>query len=420
MKINLDIKLTKKQQEAYDILHDGGCQYLIARWSRQCGKTVLAEVVMLEYLIKQNTFNAYISPSYSQGRKVYSEMITLLSQTSLISKANASSLTIETVLGSKLQFFTMENPTAIRGYTITGVLVLDEAAFFPKELPDGTEPWGSIILPITKARKPKVLIISTPNGKQGLFYELYNRALLGEQGYRQISATIYDDELVTKEEIEEIKRSISPLAFAQEFEVEFLDSAITVFPGFERRFDLPKWQPTGRIWCGIDPSTVGDDNTIVTLINDKNEVHQIKVDGTLDDKYETIAKIINTYKPLHTYCESNSIGEVMANEIRKRLNDKAKFSTFATTNDSKKEYIGLLATAISNGSIHFEQDNKILYSELSTFTYKVTKTGKVTYAAKAGYHDDTVTSLGIALQCKEDRRTTSSFAFPTGSKLSLK
>ena len=36
MRINFDINLTKKQQEAWNILHDKDCQFLIARWSRQC------------------------------------------------------------------------------------------------------------------------------------------------------------------------------------------------------------------------------------------------------------------------------------------------------------------------------------------------------------------------------------------------
>ena len=35
-KINFNIKLTKKQQEAYDIMHKRDCKFLIARWSRQC------------------------------------------------------------------------------------------------------------------------------------------------------------------------------------------------------------------------------------------------------------------------------------------------------------------------------------------------------------------------------------------------
>ena len=73
MKINFNIDLTRKQKEAYDIIHSKDCQFLIARWSRQCGKTVLAEIMLIEYLCKNYTFNAYISPTFSQGKKVRSE-----------------------------------------------------------------------------------------------------------------------------------------------------------------------------------------------------------------------------------------------------------------------------------------------------------------------------------------------------------
>lgn len=92
----------------------------------------------------------------------------------------------------------------------------------------------------------------------------------------------------------------------------------------------------------------------------------------------------------------------MANEIRKQLHKKSSFYTFTTTNETKKDYISLLAVDIANNKIHFEEDNKLLYSELSTFTFKLTKGGNVTYAAREGFHDDTVTSLGICLQCRED------------------
>jgi hypothetical protein len=119
-------------------------------------------------------------------------------------------------------------------------------------------------------------------------------------------------------------------------------------------------------------------------------------------KYDKIARIVNEMNPVATYIENNSIGEVMANEIRKKLVRKSNFYTFTTTNDSKKQYISLLAVDIANNSIHFEEENKLLYSELSTFTFKLTKGGNITYAARDGYHDDTVTSLGICLQCRDD------------------
>ena len=400
MKINFDIDLTRKQQEAYSILHSDDCQFLIARWSRQCGKTIFAEIMLIEYLCQTNKYSAYISPTFAQGKKVFAELVQLLENTGIIKKANAQDLKIESVFGSTLKFFSMESPTSIRGNTVSGILVMDEAAFFPTQLSDGSDPYYNVIYPIIKARKPKVLVISTPNGRQGCYYDLYLKAFNGEKGYKQLTATIYDDDLISKEEIDELKSGYPPLAFKQEFEVEFLDNALTVFPNFETCFD-GKYDG-GKCWCGIDPSSVGDDNTIVSIINARNQVKQYKIDGTLDSKYDKIAKIINEYNPVATYIENNSIGEVMANEIKKKLRRKSNFYSFTTTNESKKQYISLLAVDIANNNIHFEEDNRLLYSELSTFSFKITKAGNITYAARDGYHDDTVTSLGICLQCRDD------------------
>ena len=404
MRIDFDIKLTKKQQEAYDLMHQRDCKFLVARWSRQCGKTVFAEIMMIEYLCVPHTFNAYISPTFAQGKKVFAELTQLLEGTGIVKKANAADLKIESVYGATLKFFSMESPTSIRGNTVSGILVMDEAAFFPTQLSTGEDPYYNVIFPIIKARKPKVLVISTPNGRQGMYYDLYLKAFNEEKGYHQLTATIYDDDLITKEEIEELKRGYPPLAFKQEFEVEFLDNALTVFPNFSTCFD--GHYDGGKCWIGIDPSSVGDDNTIVSIINTEGQVKQYKVDGTLDQKYDRIAKIINDYHPQATYIENNSIGEVMANEIKKKLIRKSNFYTFTTTNETKKQYISLLAVDIANNAIHFEEDNRLLYSELSTFTFKLTKTGNITYAAKEGYHDDTVTSLGVCLQCREDFKYT--------------
>ncbi len=400
MKINFNINLTKKQKEAYDIMHEKDTQFLIARWSRQCGKTVFAEIMLIEYLCKPYTFNAYISPTFAQGKKVFAELSQLLENTGIIKRCNAADLKMESIYGSTLKFFSMESPTSIRGNTVSGLLVLDEAAFFPTQLPSGEDPYYNVIFPIIKARKPKVLVISTPNGRVGCYYDLYLKAYNEEKGYKQLTASIYDDDLITPEEIEELKRGYPPLAFQQEFEVQFLDNALTVFPNFETCFD-GKYSG-GKCWIGIDPSSVGDDNTIVSVINEKNEVRQHKIDGTLDQKYDKIAKLINQYNPVATYIENNSIGEVMANEIRKKLTRKSNFYSFTTTNETKKQYISILAVDIDNNEIHFEEENKLLYSELSTFTFKLTKGGNITYAAREGYHDDTVTSLGVCLQCKED------------------
>lgn len=406
MELHFDINLTKKQKEAYDLLHDKETKVLVARWSRQSGKSVFAEIALIESMCKPLTFNAYISPTYSQGRKVYKEITQLLENTGVIKKANASTLTIQTIFNSYLQFFTMESPTAIRGYTISGLLVLDEASFFPDVLTDGSEPWSSVIMPITKARKPKILVISTPKGKRGMFYDMYMKAVGGEKGYREISATIYDDDLVSEEEIEDIKKSVSPIGFQEEFLVEFLDSSLTFFKGYEHCFSEFNYDHNKKQWIGIDLSANGEDATIVTKINEDMQVKQYKVEGTLDSKYQQIADIINSTVGLQmAYLEINGIGAVMLNEIEKLVSNKSKLREWTTTNQTKESAVSSLAMAIANKDIHFNTIDNELYSELGTFIVKYTKTGKMQFEAQSGKHDDRCMSLAIALQCKQDYDT---------------
>lgn len=367
------------------------------------GKTVLAEIMLIEYLFKKNTFNAYISPTYAQGRKVYKELTSLLEGKGVIKKANSSTLTIETVYGSTFQAFSMDSPTSIRGNTVNGILVLDECAFFPDELTDGSDPWGSVIMPITKARKPKVLAISTPKGKRGFWYNMYLKAVAGEKGYKEITATILDDELVSDEEIEEIKRNISPIAFKEEFLVEFLDSSLTFFVGYENCFTDYDFNENDGIYVGVDLSANGSDRTVVTLINDSMQTKQYLVEGTLDVKYVRIANIINSIKHLKgAYLENNGVGSPMINQIKKLVYNKSKLYEWTTTNASKEEIVSNMAVAIANKEIYFNNDNKELFAELGTFIVKYTKGGRMQFEAQSGKYDDFVMSLCIALKSRED------------------
>ena len=402
-KINFDIKLTKGQREAYDLVHRKDIQYVVLRWSRQCGKSVLAEVLLMEYLFKKGTYNAYISPSFNLGRKVFSEISKMLEGSGIVKKANATTLTIETIFDSTLQFLSMEAYTSIRGLTISGILVLDECSYYPDILPNGEEPWGNVIMPICKARKPKVVFISTPRGKRGMFYNMYLKAKEGVKGYAELSRTIYQDELVTKEEIEEIRKSVSELAFRQEFLIEFLDSSLTFFQGFEEVFSDYVFNDREKVWVGVDLSSTGEDNTVVTLINASMQVKQYVVSGNLDMKYNRIASIINSVPNLVScYLENNGVGAPMIAQIKKQVRHRSKIYEWSTTNSSKEEIISALAVKIANKEISFCNDDKGLFAELGRFIVKYSKTGKMQFEGASGSHDDRVMSLAIALRARED------------------
>lgn len=400
MKVNVKgIKLTESQRLIYNAANDDEHKYVMANISRQQGKTTVIMLLCIKWLTQKNQEIIYFTPTYALAKRIYGKIAKMLPQ-NFIAKANASDLIIESITGSQLRFFSGEAAQSARGSNCTK-LVIDEAAYIKQEI-DGQDFYYNIVLPLTKVHCDKIVMISTPKSTFGFFFDLCMQALSGERNDMiYIKRTIYDDSLISPEEIEELKKNYPPMAWKAEFECSFITDALSVFPDYDKCFDIDEYNK-GKCWCGIDPSSVGEDNTIVTFVNDKNEIKQYKIEGSLDEKYSKIAHLINAYAPIATYMESNSIGEVMANEVKKQLLRKSNFYTFGTTNETKKNYISLIAVNIANRTIHFERGNKLLYSELSTFTYKLTKTGNITYAAQEPFHDDTITSLGICLQCKED------------------
>lgn len=378
----------------------------------QCGKTIIAECLLIEQLFKQKTYSLYISPSFSLGRRVYKEIVSLLDGSNIIKAANSSTLTIETIYGSTLQFGSIEAYLSLRGLTVSGILVLDECCFYPDKLPNGDEPWGNILMPLTKARNPKVLAISTPNGKRGFAYDWYCKALNGVKGFKEVSATIFDDSLVTEEQIEMIRKSIPEIAFRQEFLVEWLDSSNTYFIGFEKCFKQFQYDDNQKQWIGIDLSANGKDETILTKINQNNQVKQYKILGTLDSKYRQIADIINSTKSLEgVYIENNGIGAPIINEVLKLVKRKSLIKEWNTSNASKNEILSDLSVKIANNEIVFNEDDGELYSQFGTFITKYSKTGKLQLEAASGYKDDMVMSLAIALKAVKDFKYNASIGF---------
>ena len=415
----LNLKFTKTQEKAWRILNMANCKELVLAWSRQSGKSVFLEFCCIYFLLKKWANIGYITPQFAHSRKVYSDIIKILEPTGLIKTANASTLQIELINGNRLSFFSAESPTAIRGNSFRGLVVVDEAAFINDTTSDGQDFFNSILMPTCKSYKPKLIYASTPLAKSGTFYTKFMR---GQEGHPHtdtpnkvysIKATIYDDSLITAEEIEEIKNSIPEASFKREFMVEFMDNAMSAFTDYTDKFTLKKQIDFNQpLWIGVDFHSVGSDSTIVSLINSDNDVWQIEIKGGLDAQYRQIANILDKCKKLViAYMESNSIGEVMLNEVKKLTKQKSKIIEWCTTNESKEIQVGLVQTHLTKDMIHFEENNKQLKNQFDTFGYSISKTRKITYAALSGHHDDKVLSLMIAMQAKED------YAYSGGSNI---
>ena len=147
----LNLKFTKTQKKAWRILNMANCKELVLAWSRQSGKSVFLEFCCIYFLLKKWANIGYITPQFAHSRKVYSDIIKILEPTGLIKTANASTLQIELINGNRLSFFSAESPTAIRGNSFRGLVVVDEAAFINDTTSDGEDFFNSILMPTCKS-----------------------------------------------------------------------------------------------------------------------------------------------------------------------------------------------------------------------------------------------------------------------------
>ena len=404
MNVTFNIRLNKPQQDMLALIEKN--KFVFAAMSRQIGKSVLCKVLCTKWLLEPNKEIGYITPSLKLAKKFFNDLTGIIPE-SLLVKSNASDLILQSITGSTLYFYSAEQGNRIRGVTFD-YLVLDEAAFY-KEDTGANHIWYSILQPTIKVKGKKIVMVSTPNGQSGFWYDLIQKALKGQKGYAYIKRTIYDDSMCT--DIEEIKNSTPDLMFRQEFLCEFIAGANSFFTGYHNCYDDTmtfNWnQP---LWAGIDWSSTGKDETIITFINKDCQIVQMNIQGDLDSKYKQLATIINAHSLKGIYAEDNSIGSVMINELKKLLTQKNILKSFNTTNDSKTEIVTELALAFEKEELTY--NDLQLDRQLGAFGYSLTKSKKLSFEGK-GEHDDRVMSLALALKAKKDLigYSASNFAF---------
>ena len=400
MTINFDISLSKSQQEVYDLVQDKKYKYITVVFSRQSGKTVLMLVLCIQWMFQKNMSIAYICRNFVLSKRLYKELIKILPK-EIIKSANGTDLSIESIYGSTLNFYSAEQGASLRGQTFN-YMICDEFAFHKMEQPDGTHLWNDILSPTLKARGKKCIFVSTPLGKNNIFYEMYQRGLSDEfPKYASILKTIYDDGFIKNDEIEEIKKSIPELSFQQEYMCEWIDDGLSFFQGFSECFDIDKIS-NGKCWIGIDCSGDGTDATVCSKINEKGEIELFEAVGTLDMKYRQIADYLNRENPVAVYGEINGLGLPMLEEIKKLVRHKSKIYDWTTTNSSKEEIISELAVSIANKDVHFLKNDMKTYNEFGDFVVTVSKSRKLTFAARGSGHDDRVMATAIAHKCRQD------------------
>ena len=369
---------------------------------RQVGKSLMAENLLLYFGINFNrTVSICISPTLAQARKLYKEIIDAIGNSDIVKASNATLLEITLANNSQILFKSAEQREALRGYTVTGICIIDESAYIEDSVYYTILPWVDV-------SGAPILLISTPRVRSGFFFDNYVRGLEGDKEYYTVdwSDPKYKedlDKLLPPSRLEEYRRMLPKNQFATEYLGHFLDVDGMVFTGFKECVRFNAIQPNDKLYWGIDWSNqTNNDDTVITAIN--QDGHQVYLQYwnnlTPTKQVDLIVRILNQYEKQTQAIqpELNSIGDPYTDLMKQRISPqmRSKVHGFQTTNQSKNDIVAQLQVAFEQGDIEILDDERQLL-ELGSYAMEYNpKTHVVTYNAPNGLHDDIPMALMFA------------------------
>lgn len=416
MTVHFGDKLTSYQQEVFDYIGDAprSGKIAVVKSVRQSGKTffcqILLSVIALRY---KGTTSVLIEPTLDQARNVFKAIVKSFKESRLIAQANASLLSITFFNGSEILFRSTQQEDANRGYTVSGVLIFDEAAYLKDDA-------IYTILPLINAHNAPMVICSTPFMQEGYYYDMVRMCEehpTDKMRYFDWSKHPEISRFLTAERKEFYRLTMSKNKYTTEVLGEFLTADGLLFTNLERCL-LEAPTEAKVVYMGIDFATgSGGDYTVLAIFNERGEQTGLHRTNNLSPmaQVEWLAELINdyakSYKVHRIYAEENGIGKVYVDALRKKVS--AKITTWTTTSDSKQDLVTTFQIALENERVRILQDDALL-DELRRFEAVVNPTTrKVRYGGHIGTHDDCVIATLLAYYAYEQATTTRRYSIKT-------
>lgn len=247
--------------------HKNRKRFSVFALHRRAGKTELAIMELLNQALKFDKplgIFCYVAPYRNQAESIIwarlLKKVEPLVAAGLVQVSRAS-LSITVVHnGAVIMLLGGDNYNAIRGLRLDGI-VIDEVAQIKPEL------WDQVVQPALSDRKGWAIFIGTPDGIN-MFSSLFYAAAEKKDWYAA-RYTIYDTEALPVDEVERLRRDMSPQAFAREYLCDFtaagddqLISLADVEDAAKRVYTEGDIAHAPTI-LGVDPARFGDDRSVI-------------------------------------------------------------------------------------------------------------------------------------------------------------
>jgi hypothetical protein len=236
---------------------------------RRAGKTELALMELLDHAVKCRAdlgFYVYLAPFLKQAKAIawarLKQKLDAFLRAGAIDVNEADLAVTFKHNKATIRLFGGDNPDALRGVRLDGV-VIDEVANIRPEV------WNDIIQPALSDRKGWALFIGTPAGIN-LFSELFYRASSLPDWYAT-RYTVHDTDALDPDEVARLERDMPETAFAREYLCDFSAA------GSDQLISMSDVEAAARIVyrdgdvldsplvIGVDPARFGDDRSVIVL-----------------------------------------------------------------------------------------------------------------------------------------------------------
>lgn len=378
-------------------------RYGVVEASTKAGKTVGCMAWIMEQAFmggRPGRNYWWVAPVYPQAKIAFRRIKRGLPRTLFV--ANESELTLSLPNGAVVWFKSGEKPDNLYGEDVFAA-VIDEASRVREDS------WIAIRSVLTATRGP-VRIIGNVKGRSNWHYKMARKAEAGEPGMSYAKLTAYDAAeagVLATEEIEDAKRLLPENVFRELYLAEPSDDEGNPFGYRFIQSCLAPLSERASVANGIDLAKSSDWSVAIGLDRDGFccgfERWQAPWEVTVD-------RILSLAGKVPTLVDSTGVGDPIVERLKKKRRNV--FDGFVFSASSKQKLMEGLAVAIQSGEVHFPDGP--IRAELELFEYVYTRTG-VKYSAPAGYHDDCVMALALAVAHHRNYRPSLGAARPDGT-----
>jgi len=191
----------------------------------------------------------------------------------------------------------------IRGYTID-LLICDEAAYIRDEV-------FTAITPMLAITRGKMILLSTPHGKEGYFYDCFE-----DESFTSFHISSEDCPRKDQEFLDREKKRMTKGQYAQEYLGEFVDELRRLFSNelIDMISKLKRHLPYGNKFLGVDIARMGADESVLVSLDRINKEYlkmfdiQITTQSTLTDTARLIIQQHKKYNYKKIYLDDGGIG----------------------------------------------------------------------------------------------------------------